>query len=270
MGGGTRSTTRRVGGMTFTTTTSVSPVARGVTTAMNGMMNMLNMGGGTNMYEEKIYTLSIVFNDASCGCVGCVNSNYITPPPFFPSALQGYITNDDLLDFIDDVNGVYKRTVCPMFPLIFLHFCLPFSPICFASCAASNRKKGLTRALRDFNTLYAEKGLYARFNLMGTGISFCIDKGVREAYIKGHPEEAKNMTMPSSPQTATNITGGQSTPVATPIASAPVAMPINNVPKFAPEKVATVNAPPGFVTQAQVVQPDAPPEYDDDDDLNPS
>ena len=74
---------------------------------------------------------------------------------FFPVSLGRLEIEEDLRNFMTEVENIYRETGMPMFPCIFHHFCLPFSPICAAMYCASQRKSKLDELIHDFNN---EKG----------------------------------------------------------------------------------------------------------------
>ncbi len=62
-------------------------------------------------------------------------------PQFFVGQLANCgIEESQLRRFFDDAKEIFHDTGMPMFPCIFHHFCLPFSPICAAAYCSKKRK----------------------------------------------------------------------------------------------------------------------------------
>ena len=70
---------------------------------------------------------------------------------FFPTSLTDMGIEQDLREFMEEAEKIYHETGMPMYPCVFHHFCLPFSPFCAIMYCTSRRKSRLEDLIKDFN-----------------------------------------------------------------------------------------------------------------------
>lgn len=94
---------------------------------------------------------------AACGCAavcGCTPNVAKIPKQYYvPTDASSVISLQELSLFVDEVNHILERTYIPPLPLLFLHFCIPFSPVCIMSCFASSRQKALRELVDAKNSV---------------------------------------------------------------------------------------------------------------------
>ena len=110
-------------------------------------------------------TFHLDMTSDQCGYPICCPGNQpnFVEVSFFPSQISEI--EDDLRKFFDDAKEAFHETGMPMFPCIFHHFCLPFSPICAMSYCKSQRKSRLDELIQNFNHRIANpKGILICWN----------------------------------------------------------------------------------------------------------
>eukprot|EP00599_Poterioochromonas_sp_BG-1_P008593 CAMPEP_0173150556 /NCGR_PEP_ID=MMETSP1105-20130129/11036_1 /TAXON_ID=2985 /ORGANISM="Ochromonas sp., Strain BG-1" /LENGTH=152 /DNA_ID=CAMNT_0014065725 /DNA_START=95 /DNA_END=553 /DNA_ORIENTATION=- len=104
---------------------------------------------------DQVMALNLVGENDSCGCAatcGCTPNVAKIPKQYnIPQEAKSLIHLEDLNLFVDEVNRILERTFIPMLPMSFLHFCLPFSPICIMSRYRAKRQKDLNLLLEAKN-----------------------------------------------------------------------------------------------------------------------
>lgn len=83
---------------------------------------------------------------ANCCCCGAPAVPKLPPQYFVPEEAAAFMTIEELNSVIHNVNSIQENNYIPVLPLLFTHFCIPFSPICIISCYESSRN----RLLREF------------------------------------------------------------------------------------------------------------------------
>ena len=89
----------------------------------------------------------------------------------FEAAREALFENEIARDFLsaqqeldqlmEEGNKVLKNSHIPPFPLIFTHFCIPFSPICILACYASKREKDLRSLCEKWNNqVFLQRGCH--------------------------------------------------------------------------------------------------------------
>lgn len=112
--------------------------------------------GVTNSFVKpgQVHALQVNTADGACGLccypLNGVSSSISIQYALSPEAAQ-CISLEEVNSFVREVNDILQRTHLPMFPLIFMHFIIPFSPICFLSCATSSRQKKLQELIERTN-----------------------------------------------------------------------------------------------------------------------
>jgi hypothetical protein len=98
---------------------------------------------------------SLVGSYAACGCAarcGCTPMVPKIPPQYhIPNEAQKYLSLQELNEFVDKFNHILETNYIPVLPLIFTHFCIPFSPICVMSWYAQSRDKLLNELVKIEN-----------------------------------------------------------------------------------------------------------------------
>jgi hypothetical protein len=109
-----------------------------------------------NLYAKpgQVLGLKVSTTDSSCGLC-CYPFNGVSASisqqyAISPEATQ-CISLEEVNSFVREVNEILSRTHLPTFPLLFMHCIIPFSPICFLSCAASSRQKKLLNLIERTN-----------------------------------------------------------------------------------------------------------------------
>lgn len=107
-----------------------------------------------NNAPGQVLALHLTGSDGQCGlcCYPCngsaaqIQQQYAIPPE-----ASAVYTMQEINDFVRDINDILQRTNLPIMPLIFMHFCIPFSPICCLFCASSTRQNRLKRYVEQVN-----------------------------------------------------------------------------------------------------------------------
>lgn len=104
---------------------------------------------------DQVLALDIDGDNDKFGCAttcGCTPNVAKIPRQYHvPLGAEDLITVEDLNVLADEVNRILETNYIPPFPLIFLHFCLPFSPICIMGSYSSKKQKALQELLEVKN-----------------------------------------------------------------------------------------------------------------------
>lgn len=96
---------------------------------------------------------------ASCGCTPHVAK--IAPQYAVTVEAAPFITLAELNDVVNKANSIVENNFIPPMPLLFLHFCIPFSPICIMGCYASALDSKLNELVAQLNTsVYQQRGCH--------------------------------------------------------------------------------------------------------------
>ncbi len=92
--------------------------------------------------------------DAMCGCPCDAETQTIQfqKQYFVPPECGGRITMEELDSFIQQANQILKMSHIPVFPIICMHFCIPFSPYCIMAYYSRKRKVDLKELCERWNT----------------------------------------------------------------------------------------------------------------------
>ncbi len=105
--------------------------------------------------QVPVMVLRTEGSDAVCGCPccgqGCVSTVQFQNLYFVPPETGGKITQDELTRLTNEGNEILRTTHMPPMPIIFMHFCIPFSPICIISCYAQKRESRLKELCEKWN-----------------------------------------------------------------------------------------------------------------------
>lgn len=88
---------------------------------------------------------------ATCGCGWIPNVAKIPKQYNVPHDANSLIDLEDLNLLIKEVNQILEMNYLPLIPVIFLHFCLPFSPVCIMSHYTTKRQQALNELLEAKN-----------------------------------------------------------------------------------------------------------------------
>ncbi len=86
---------------------------------------------------------------AACGCTP--NVSKIPKQYHVPQEASSLIDLEDLNVVINEVNHILETTYIPALPISFLHFCIPFSPVCIFRYCQSQRQEALNELLKVKN-----------------------------------------------------------------------------------------------------------------------
>lgn len=118
-----------------------------------------------------LYRVQAKGADSSCGCPRCCPGSSIEvnlSTEFLPNELHGFYHHSDFKAFVSAINHVLDETHWPVFPCMFTHFCIPFSPVCAMGYCSSQRKKGVEKLVKEENDRIQQFGLYWQL-----GNAFC-------------------------------------------------------------------------------------------------
>ncbi len=79
-------------------------------------------------------------SDAICGCPCCsccITTIQFQKQYFIPPETGGRISQEEFDRILKEGNEILQNTHIPVIPTIFMHFCIPFSPICIITCYAN-------------------------------------------------------------------------------------------------------------------------------------
>mmetsp|Transcript_16257 Transcript_16257/g.17603 ORF Transcript_16257/g.17603 Transcript_16257/m.17603 type:complete len:186 (+) Transcript_16257:159-716(+) len=88
---------------------------------------------------------------ATCGCGWIPNVAKIPKQYNVPQSANSLIDLKDLNLLVKEVNQILEMNYLPLIPVIFLHFCLPFSPVCIMSHYTTKRQQALNELLEAKN-----------------------------------------------------------------------------------------------------------------------
>lgn len=105
---------------------------------------------------NTVLSLRVTGTAAACGCAanrccGAPEVPKIAPQYFVPDEAAAFLNLDELNAFIREVNTIQENNYIPPIPLMFTHFCLPFSPVCVMSCFESSRNRMLRELVDKTN-----------------------------------------------------------------------------------------------------------------------
>ncbi len=121
-------------------------------------------GNGTTPVNSQAPSMIIRTegNDGICGCPCCsccISTIQFQKLYFIPPETGGRITQQELDQIMEEGNHILKNTHIPAFPIIFMHFCIPFSPICIMYCYASRRETQLKEMCDKWNNqVFLQRG----------------------------------------------------------------------------------------------------------------
>jgi hypothetical protein len=109
-----------------------------------------------NPQPNHVLPLYAVGTDPTCGCAadcgcGVPNVAKIAKQYNIPPDAHSLIDLLALNTFVDEVNAILVNSFMPPFPIMFLHFCIPFSPVCIMSYYANRGTKGINALLEKVN-----------------------------------------------------------------------------------------------------------------------
>jgi hypothetical protein len=134
-------------------------------------------GGGDGSYnnyyappppppKNTIITLTFTGMPSHCGCAadmgcGAPSTPTIAPQYFVDPEAQPYISLEELNNLAAEINSIFANNYMPPMPLMFTHFCIPFSPICVLSHYAARFDKALNEFIdRTNRTTYLERNCH--------------------------------------------------------------------------------------------------------------
>mmetsp|Transcript_33913 Transcript_33913/g.58255 ORF Transcript_33913/g.58255 Transcript_33913/m.58255 type:complete len:177 (-) Transcript_33913:157-687(-) len=79
---------------------------------------------------------------------------------FLPHELNGIVSFADYSVMVTELDQALKSTHLPVFPLILIHFLIPFSPICAMSYYSSKRVQKTRKILHKYNDKMAGSGYF--------------------------------------------------------------------------------------------------------------
>mmetsp|Transcript_8064 Transcript_8064/g.13419 ORF Transcript_8064/g.13419 Transcript_8064/m.13419 type:complete len:230 (-) Transcript_8064:50-739(-) len=113
--------------------------------------------------RSVVYQMRVNGQDSQCGVVLCCPGEAMQisfNKHQLPAELQGRLDMHEVSQFVDAAQKVLNLTVMPMFPCIFTHFCIPFSPVCALYYCQGERQKRLRQIVDEHNAIIAFKGYY--------------------------------------------------------------------------------------------------------------
>jgi hypothetical protein len=117
----------------------------------NGVLLMNNF----QVNQDIVLSLKVQGTNDAFGCAadcGCIPNVAKIPPQYtVPPAATEYISPTELNDIVQRFNHILETNFIPMLPLMFLHMCLPFSPICVLSHCSSRKTKKVDEFLASIN-----------------------------------------------------------------------------------------------------------------------
>lgn len=114
-----------------------------------------------------ILTLQFIPNDSICGLPGCCccyacvpSASYIQDVYAIPLQENPYFNLADMNEMIHKINRIVAETHVPIFPILFTHFCIPFSPICLIGGCHSRRTARIRQLLDETNARVSPHGIH--------------------------------------------------------------------------------------------------------------
>lgn len=91
--------------------------------------------------------------DAACGlpCCCSVGTKQFQTQYFIPPECANCISAAELSRLVEEGNHILRTTHMPVLPIIFMHFCIPFSPICIIASYANSRQEKLRALCKKWN-----------------------------------------------------------------------------------------------------------------------
>lgn len=91
--------------------------------------------------------------DSMVGCPCCcpISTQLFQTQYFIPPECTNLISAAELSRLVEEGNHILKTTHMPVFPIICMHFCIPFSPLCILACYANSRQEKLREMCRKWN-----------------------------------------------------------------------------------------------------------------------
>jgi hypothetical protein len=91
--------------------------------------------------------------DAACGlpCCCSVTTKQFQTQYFIPPECANCISAAELSRLVEEGNRILSTTHMPVLPIIFTHFCIPFSPICIIAAYANSRQEKLRALCKRWN-----------------------------------------------------------------------------------------------------------------------
>jgi len=113
-----------------------------------------------------VFGLELSGTDPCCGCpCSCCHATGFTVRDEesgaggMPAGLRGLYTAEEFTRIKKEIDDIFDTTVWPIFPCLFTHFCIPFSPVCAYFYCGSRRMKALASWREKENARLAERGL---------------------------------------------------------------------------------------------------------------
>jgi hypothetical protein len=104
---------------------------------------------------NAVITLSFTGQFDQCGCAadcGCVpNAPRIAPQYFVPPEAAAFVSVAELNEISTELSSILANNHIPPMPLMFTHFCIPFSPVCVLSLYASRTDQKLNEFIESIN-----------------------------------------------------------------------------------------------------------------------
>lgn len=122
---------------------------------------------GTSTPDNSILSFYLTGTDSTFGLPACCffyanapTCRYIQEVYSIPLEENGVFNVSDMNDLIRNINQILSYTHVPVFPLIFTHFCLPFSPICLKGYCEYERGNELKELLKEVNSRISPHGIH--------------------------------------------------------------------------------------------------------------
>lgn len=71
-----------------------------------------------------------------------------------------FISMGEVNSFRTEFNDIFRTTHIPQMPAMFLHFCIPFSPICLMSYYSQKRERKVKAAVEEWNAKLVPRGAH--------------------------------------------------------------------------------------------------------------
>jgi hypothetical protein len=104
---------------------------------------------------NAVISLHVQGSASFCGCAsdcGCTpNVPKISPQYDVPFEARSYLSLSELEEFVRNINFILENNYLPPLPVIFMHFCIPFSPICLLSYYSNRCSNRIDKYLESVN-----------------------------------------------------------------------------------------------------------------------
>jgi hypothetical protein len=129
-------------------------------------------GSNNNYYapppppKNTIITLTFTGAASQCGCAadmgfGIPTTPTISPHHFLDPEAQPYISLEELNNLAAEINAIFANNYMPPLPLMFTHFCIPFSPVCVMFYYIARLEKAFNEFIDHMNrTTYLERNCH--------------------------------------------------------------------------------------------------------------